>query len=363
MIGFLFQKLNLILLFTAVLFLTSPLSESFSQPGTENQKPEITELILQGIEATIREDYELAEKSFNQIISREPENPAGYFFLAGSYQTQMIDWESDFREKEFYQNLEKSIELSEQRIEDDKGDVWAYFYLGNSYGSMAVHDANHKRWWSGLKKGLKAKSALKEVIELDSTFYDAYLGLGSYHYWASVVTKALRWLPFFRDERKKGMEEVELAAEKSFYSKVSAQYGLIYMYLEEKEYEKAIGLAKRMNQKFPESKLFLWPLAEAVYLKRDWMVAIGWYQEIVRLIGNPDPSGYFNSIECRERMAECYFNLKMFEKCKQECEKILEYPLSKEVQKKQKKKLKATKNRLNKCRDLQGRGSPRRDLL
>ena len=346
------QKPNVIPLFIFALFLISSPSKAFSQQGSEEQEPQTTELIQEGIEATIRENYGLAERNFQEIISREPEDPAGYFFLAGCYQTQMIDWESDFREKEFYQNLEKSIELSKQRIEKDKKDLWAYFYLGNSYGSMAVHDANHKRWWSGLRKGLKAKSALKELVELDSTFYDAYLGLGSYHYWASVVTKMLRWLPFFRDEREKGMEEVKLAAEKSVYSKESAQYGLIYMYLEEKEYEKAIGLAKRMNQRFPESKLFLWPLAEAVYLKRDWIGAIGWYQEILRLIGDSDPSGYFNSIECRERIAQCYFNLEMFEKCKEECEKILGFPLSKEVEKKQKDKLKQTERLLKKSRDL-----------
>ena len=352
MTRFLSQKSIVIPLFVLALFLIPPSSKALLRQAGENQEAQITELIQEGIEATIREDYGLAERNFKEIISRNPQNPAGYFFLAGAYQTQMIDWETDFREKEFYQNLEKSIELSERRIENDKKDLWAYFYLGNSYGSMAVHDANHKRWWSGLRKGLKAKSALKEVIELDSAFHDAYLGLGSYHYWASVVTKALRWLPFFRDERKRGMEEVKLAAAKSIYSRESAQYGLIYMYLEEKDYEKAIGLAKEMSQKFPESKLFLWPLAEAVYLKRDWMVAIGWYQEILRLIGDSDPSGYFNTIECRERIAQCYFNLKMFDRCKEECEKILEYPLSKEVKKKQKDKLKQTQRLLKKCRDL-----------
>lgn len=333
-----------------LLFLIVPKSSAQVRP--KNEKPEITALILEGTQATIRENYELAEKNFKEIISREPENPAGYFFLAGCYQTQMIDLESDFREDEFYRNLEKSIQLSKNRVKEDEDDVRAHFYLGNSYGSIAVYDANHKRWWSGLKKGLKAKSALKKVIELDSTFYDAYLGLGSYHYWASVVTKMLRWLPFFRDERKRGIEEVKLAADKSLYSRESAEYNLTYIYLEEKKYRKAIGLAKRMNQEFPESKLFLWPLAEAVYLKRDWMGAIGWYQRILELIGNPDPSGYFNAIECRERIAECYFNLKMFDKCKQECEKILEYPLSKEVQKKQKKKLKKTETRVKKCQDL-----------
>jgi tetratricopeptide (TPR) repeat protein len=349
MIKLLFKRTIVFSLFLIFLFAIFTVPKSLEQLKTKNQEPITSKLILQGIEAGIRENYELAERNFKKLISDDPEDPAGYFFLGACYQTQMIDLESDFREKEFYQNLEKAIQLSKERIKKDEGDIRAHFYLGNSYGSIAVYDAKHKRWWSGLRKGLKAKSSLKKVIDLDSTFYDAYLGLGSYHYWASVVTKALRWLPFFRDEREKGIEEVKLAAERSFYSKESAQYGLIYIYLEEKDYDKAIKLAKKMNREFPESKLFLWPLAEAVYMKREWMSAINWYQKILELIENPDPSGYFNSIECRHRMAECYFNLKKYEQCKEECEKILKYPLSSEVQKKQKKKLKETRKLLKKC--------------
>ena len=333
------------------LFLYINSSQAFSQPTTNNQQPTTKELILRGIDSGIRENYELAESIFKRIISAEPENPEGYFFLGACYQTQMIDLESDFREKEFYHNMGKSIELSKKRIEKNENDIWAHFYFGNSYGSIAVYDAKHKRWWSGLKKGLKAKSAFKKVIELDSTFYDAYLGLGSYHYWVSVVTKALRWLPFFRDEREKGVDEVKLAAAKSLYSKESAQYSLIYIYLEEKEYDKAINLAKAMNLEFPESKLFLWPLADALYLKREWENSIRHYEKILELISNPDPSGYFNTIECRHRIAECYFHLELYERCKEECEKILSYQLSKGVQKKLKKELKDTRRLLKECEE------------
>lgn len=346
------QRVNLVSALFILLFLISPLSQTISQPTTNNQQLKTDKLILAGIDATIREDYELAERNFKRIISLDPENPAGYFFLGGCYQTQMTDLSSDFREKEFYRVLEKSIQLSKKKIEKDKKDVGAHFYLGNSYGALAVYDAKRKKWWSGLRKGLKAKSAFKKVIELDSTFYDAYLGLGSYHYWVSVVTKAFRWLPFFRDERKKGIEEVKLAAEKSLYSKESADYGLIYIYIEEKEYDKAIQLAKKMNQEYPESKLFLWPLAEAIYLEMDWINSIRYYQKLLDLIGNPDPSGYFNTIESRHRIAECYFHLKMYDKCREECQKILDYPLTPKVKKNLKKELKKTKKLLKECQDL-----------
>jgi tetratricopeptide (TPR) repeat protein len=350
MLKSLYQRVNPFSVFIIFLFLLLPFTESLTQP-TNNQPPTTKELILQGIDAGIRENYELAENIFTRIISAEPENPEGYFFLGACYQTQMIDLESDFKEEEFYHNMEKSIELSKKRIEKDGNDIWAHFYLGNAYGSMAVYDAKHKRWWSGLKKGLKAKSAFKKVVELNSTFYDAYLGLGSYHYWVSVVTKSLRWLPFLRDDREKGIEEVKLAAEKSLYTKESALYSLIYVYLEEKEYDKAINLAMEMNQRFPESKLFLWPLADALYMKRDWENCIRHYEKILKLISNPDPSGYFNTIECRHRMAECYFHLELYDKCKEECERVLSYQISEDVKKRLKKELKDTKNLLEKCEE------------
>ncbi len=351
MIKLLYHRENLFSALFILIFLYIPSSQTISQPTTIHQPPTTKELILRGIDAGIRENYELAENNFKRIISAEPENPEGYFFLGACYQTQMIDLESDFRENEFYNTMEKTIQLSNERIGKDENDVWSYFYLGNAYGSMAVYDAKHKRWWSGLKKGLKAKSAFKKVVELDSTFYDAYLGLGSYHYWVSVVTKTFRWLPLLRDEREKGIEEVKLAAEKSLYTKESALYSLIYVYLEEKEYDKAINLAVEMNRRYPESKLFLWPLADAFYLKKDWRNCISWYEKTLNLIGNPDPSGYFNTIECRHRIAECCLHLKMYQRCKEECEMVLSYQISEDVKKRLKKELKDTKNLLEKCEE------------
>ena len=51
---------------------------------------------------------------------------------------------------------------------------------------------------------------LEKTLKLDSTYSDAYLGLGAYHYYKTVKSKAFLWLPFVVDRREQGIEELNL---------------------------------------------------------------------------------------------------------------------------------------------------------
>jgi len=338
------------MLIISLLFFLLNIQNIPAQKNPDNSISKKTDqLILNGIEATINENYDLAQKIFQKMISQRPEDPAGYFFLGSAYQTQMIDYASAFKEKDFFRYMEKSIELAEKGIEKNQKDIQAYFYLGNAYGALAVYEGKRKNLWKAFKCALEAKSAIKKAYELDSTFYDCYVGLGSYHYWTSVLTKPLHFLPFFKDERKRGIEELKIAAEKGIYSKDVANYGLIWVYIEEKHYRQAIELATEMDKKYPQTKLFLWPIAEAYYLKKDWINSIYYYQKILGKIGNPDKSRYINTIECRYRIAESFFKLSKKKECKEECEKILSLRLDKDIEKRVKKILKDVESMLEKC--------------
>lgn len=339
--------ISFLLMHTQFLFYLHSISAQNNQKNSEFQ--DIEQLIKDGIDATIKEDYDLAQLNFNQIIFQRPEDPAGYFFLGSVYQMQMMDYASAFKRKDFFKNMRKSIKLAEKRIEKDEADIWAHFYLGNSYGALAIYEGKRGRLWKGFKYALKAKSAIKKAVKLDSTFYDCYVGLGSYHYWTSVITKPIHFLPFFKDERKRGIEELKIAGEKSIYSKEAANYGLIWIYIEEKHFGKAIKLAEKMDKKYPETKLFLWPIAEAYYLKKDWVNSIFYYQKLLKKIGNPDKSRYINTIECRYRIAESFYRMGKKKECIKECERILSYRLDKDIEKRLKDQLKKTKNLLKKC--------------
>ena len=338
------MKLKLALLWAATLVLLSP-PVCFSEKYLDYQSPQVQAIALQGIQASFREDYALAESWFNALIRMAPEDPAGYFFSAALYHTQMIDYESDFKEKELYQNVKAAKKFARERIEKNEKDAWAYVILGNSYGVKAVYNAMKGKWWSGLNEGLYAKSALQKATKLDPELYDAYVGLGSYHYWASVKTRALWWLPFVGDHRTKGISQTKLAYEKSIFSKAAAASGLIWMYINEKQYDEATSLAQEMQSEYPEGKSFLWPLAQAQFAKRNWNDALSTYRELLNRLeeshpsGNPDQS--YNIIEAGFCIANCLFSLGKYAQCDSVCQEILSFPLHEKIEKRQQAKLKS----------------------
>lgn len=327
---------------------------TFSQKYLDYQDDEIKRILLEGIDASFRENYPLAESSFNILVQMASQDPAGYFFKAALYQAEMIDYESDFKETEFYENVNLAKKLAAERIKKNKKDTWAYLLLGNAYGAKGLYDARKGNWWSGLNNGLSAKSALKEAIKQNPEFYDAYVGVGSYHYWASVITKAFWWLPFFGDHREEGMKEMKLACEKSIFSQDAAANGLIWMYIQEKELNLAIELAQQMHAKYPEGKSFLWALAEAYYEKRDWSSALLKYQELLEKIktsnSSKDLDQSYNVVECNYYIANCCFSLGKYKECITACQETLSLHLNDQINKRQKLKLKTIQKLLEKSR-------------
>jgi hypothetical protein len=335
-----------------------------SQEYLDYEDKEVRKLLLEGIDASFRENYSLAGERFKQVVSKAPQDPAGYFFKAMLYQAEMIDYESDFREKDFYENIKMVKKYAKERIRSNKKDAWAYLLLGNAYGAIALYDARKGNWWSGLNNGLKAKSALNEAVKHDPELYDTYVGLGSYHYWASVVTKVLWWLPFIGDKREEGLAQMKLAQERSIFSRDAASNGLIWMYINEKRFDEAISLANNMQHKYPEGKSFLWALATAHYEKSDWTNAYALYQEILIRIDDQNnrstssadnPNNYYNWIECKFHIASSLFNLGKFEACIQACEEIQSHPLDEKTKERQKDKLKTIEKLLEKSRKLIGK--------
>ena len=93
---------------------------------------ESKKLILKGIHAVFQDSFSQAESCFTKIIRDSPQEPQGYFFLTALLQAEMMDREDYSREEEFYQNIQKSMQLSKNKIENNRKDAWAYFFLGNS---------------------------------------------------------------------------------------------------------------------------------------------------------------------------------------------------------------------------------------
>src|SRR3989304_9872659 len=97
--------------------------------------------LLEGIEYYFQEEFTQAEALFLDLIQADTLNPVGYYFLALTYQAEMLDLESDFKEEEFKAAIEKSIRLSQKLLKENDKNKLAFFTLGNSYGNWALQQA------------------------------------------------------------------------------------------------------------------------------------------------------------------------------------------------------------------------------
>ena len=123
----------------AVLFLVTVIL-SFSVSAKENGKllrtpPHANPDIIRGIECLYNWKFEKAGEFFERIIRKNPHEPAGYFYRSMVIWSRMAAgfWSAETIE-EYNNSIELTISVAKERIERDKADSTAYFYLGGALG-------------------------------------------------------------------------------------------------------------------------------------------------------------------------------------------------------------------------------------
>jgi len=215
-------------------------------------------LIINGIDYASTLQYEKAIKCFDKLITLQPDNPRGYFLKSAAY---FWIFSTDMHDESVGDTLKewsfKAVEVAEKCLDKNENDIDALFYLGGAYGTVGRYYGLKKNYLQAYWYGQKGKNILEEVVEKDSTYYDAYLGLGIYHYLADVLPRFVKILSFVlgvEGNKDKGIQELNLAATKGVYTKTEALFflGAIYTYREE-EYEKAVEIFNKLLEKYPDN--------------------------------------------------------------------------------------------------------------
>ncbi len=216
-----------------------------------------------GIDYTYNLDLEQADREFSGLIKLRPEHPAGPFFLA------MVDWwrilldlDDDSHDGEFFDKLDKVIEMANARLEKDENDITALFFKGGAIGFRGRLHANRSHWIRAANDGRRALGIVQKAHELQPSNYDILLGTGIYNYYAEVapdrypLLKPLMWfLP--KGEKAKGIEQLRLASQHAKYAKVEASYFLMQLYFFfEKDYLAALQIAQQLHTIYPNNSLF-----------------------------------------------------------------------------------------------------------
>ncbi len=292
--------------------------------GYDINAEDIQVLIQQGLSYAYVEAFDSARVSFDEIIARYPDNPAGYFYKAALLQLVMMDM-CHFKHEKEYLSLMKQVRKKADAILSHEDNPWASFYLGSSYTYQAVYEGLQGNYFETFQLGVKGGRMLQEIIKRDSTFYDAYLGAGTYEYfWA----RAARYLPILKlagGNVEEAIRKLHVAAEKSFYSGPTANNSLAFIYGEEGMYEEADRHIDTLLQQYPGGRTFIWNKAEIEYKREDFHEAKIQYQRLFDAYDNIPTKNYANLAQCKLYIGKCYYELGDKQRAKQAFKDVIGY--------------------------------------
>ncbi|SYZ72170.1 hypothetical protein TRIP_C20285 [Candidatus Zixiibacteriota bacterium] len=280
--------------------------------------PEKIDIIRAGQEAIFDSRWDEASAIFDSLRSIDNTDPAAFLFPATVLQAEMIDREDETYGRRFLRMLDSVAFYANRRLShcSRRDSAVCFLYLGHQAAYRSLFEARFGSRFAALTLGLKAKGYYQDGLAADSTLYDLYLGLGSYHYWKSVKAGLLRTAGIFSDDRLKGISEIKLAIDSSYFSSQSARAAMIWIFIEEKKYDSAIALCSRLLSAYPDGNNFLWPLAESFFKDGDYEKAADIYYQLLQRL-KTKPGNYFNVIESAYWYRRACENLKFSDKIKE----------------------------------------------
>ncbi|MBN2227244.1 MAG: hypothetical protein JW763_07745 [candidate division Zixibacteria bacterium] len=211
-------------------------------------------------------EFDDAIKGAEQLIKDQPGNPLGYFIKGTVYQTISEEFRNDMYKDEIDELLTDAIERAEELHDTDRDNANWRFISGASYGYRALQRAFHGRWFASFRDGLRCSAHLNDAIELDSTFFDAYVGLGAYNYYKTIMAENFLWLPFISDRREEGIAQIKKTIDHGFLASYNARESLLRIYFNEQRYEDAVALADSLEAGNPNDAYCLLYYAQSLMM-------------------------------------------------------------------------------------------------
>jgi len=281
-----------------------------------------------GLDLAYNLQFKEATDVFNQLIRLQPDNPHGYLLQSVNYYYRyQLEENHKVFGKQFQQFVLRAVEKSKRSLTDPDKKINALFYTGTAFMYLAAYHGWESEWLKAYWYGRKGIEYLERVVQEDSTYYDAYLGLGLYHYYTDIIPRYAKPLTFvlgIENNREKGLQELQLAAKHGTYSKAEALLflGTIFLYLE-KDYDVALNYFEALAKLYPQNASFLMLLGENYQKLNRNKEALNTLNQIVKKVDIPVfpvlvISSYY-------RIGNLYLNMKNPDEAINNYEKSMQY--------------------------------------
>lgn len=282
----------------------------------------VDSLLKSGITRIINQQYEEALYAFTMLNDDYPSLPLGKIYLAACKIAEAYDLAIEYDSEFIEANLEDARMMAEDLVDIDESNIWNNYYLALTEGYLSYYEAINDNWLSAISTGMNSINAFGTCLNIDSTFYEAYIGIGTYEYWMSRNTEFLNGLPFYNDETQIGIVKLKEAIEGSSYNSYLAINSLVWIYIDQQNYIDAIELGRNAVNDFPDSRYFKWGLARA-YEDVNPITSISIYNEILDSFLDDTSINRINEVILKHLIAQQYSKIGDNEKSLNLCEDIL----------------------------------------
>ncbi len=298
--------LNISLLFVLVLF---PIKNNFAKPD-----PGIIKSTIKGLEFCYNFDWVKAEKEFQGIIDKFPDDPQGYHYKAGIYLWHYLGNQNLNDYKLFIANSDTALDKAREILTEAPDSIRILYLIGSDYSYRAIAFSKAGKFLDAVWASKKSESYLSRTLKLDSTFYDAYLGLGLYNFAVGQIPGAFQWalsLAGIHGSKKLGLQFIKKAATKGNIARVEAEYYLSqiltdYLF----DYNASERYLKNLVVKYPGNLLFDYSFA-VLNIKKRKLNNAGKY--LARILQSRDTS--FKQIKSLSTflMGDVFYRKNMFD--------------------------------------------------
>jgi hypothetical protein len=231
-------------------------------------------------------EYDKAIPEFEKIVEKHPNDPFAVNHLLSAvlmrnlYETGGMntgDYSNDSfighaprptdqKVKDRIKALARRAEaLEEQELKANPKNVDALYCRGVTRAQFAVYTGLVERaWFSALRNAVGARHDHERVLELDPTYLDAKMVVGTHNYvvgnlpWSVKVAAALAGLS---GSKEKGLEYLRAVANGNVENSVDAKVILSLFLRREHKYDEALGYMQDLAEKYPKNHLFLTEVA------------------------------------------------------------------------------------------------------
>jgi len=236
-----------------ILFIISSFTTTLAQPA-------ISKAVKKGLEFGYNFNWAKSDDIFQGLIEKYPDDPRGYHFRASIYLWYYLSNQDKSDFKLFVAYSDSAIEKARNILNKNPDDVDILYILGSDYSYRAIAFSKSEKFLDAVWASKKSESYLNRTLELDSTYYDAYLGLGLYNFAVGQIPSAFRWalnLAGIHGNKATGLDYIKMAAKDGSISKVEAEYYLSQILSEfSDDYKESANYLKNLIGKYPKNLLF-----------------------------------------------------------------------------------------------------------